>query len=630
MTIPFHPTNPTMKDQPTSVPVHLISATYGPCSGRRLFNGEITGESNDPTTIPFSRDVLPCLRNFLDDLNDHHESIADLDGNAGTNKKRKRRPPRRRRVAFPLLEAGLSMNVAFGDPCPGTTKMLTIQYLFTDESVQTISTATFREHERIILRRANLIQETETTGAERTLLLKSAKSTSTTADESALGVAKPWGLRTEVSEIVLPLLLPYLEIRRRAKCQIVCKGWHRRIKDIGVATTVDINDPSLRNKSRRFLRGIIAQSYSSLCSLILNDVSDLAKDDLHPAFPHLTRLTRLDISRCINMDNSTLWLVSEHLGDRLEVLYIKGLTRVTDEGFLIVCKSCCHLRVLEISAIPQLTDRSGTAIGDNLPMLEALYMRYNYQLTNESIDRITTQCKKLSLLTLWGCIRLKNLVINHEVGDGSNHVVMLNLWGCHGLGDDIAEAIGRMPNLRSLNVAECHNLTDAFIAGLSQSPNASQIEHINLRYLLQLTDICTPALVDKMINLRSIDLSFCAKLSTASLTHVIKNAPALTELRLWNCRQIDLTIQQSFDLAQDESNSNFDEADRNPADGRLLVRSIQSRSIEKSGLILLDLRKCVGHHRNHKMRKVDSTFLQDMSDLGFEQKAELFFTRPCS
>ena len=645
----------TMEDPPTYVPVHLISATYGPCPGRRLFNGEITGGSiNDPTRIPFSRDVLPVLRHFLGEgvdeaasspatkcadkttdgadfvgglheVNDH-ESISDLDGDVGTNKKRKRRQPRRR-VAFPLLEAGLSMNVAFGDPCPGTTKILTIQYSFTDESAQTISTATFREHERIILRRSNLIQETETTGANRTLLLKNAKSTSITADESALAVAEPWGLRTEVSELVLPLLLPYLEIRRRAKCQMVCKSWRSIITDMGVATSVDINDPSIRNKSRKFLRGIIAQSYSSLCSLILNDISDLAKDDLHPAFPHLTKLTTLDISRCTNMNNSTLLLISEHLGDRLEVLYIKGLTRVTDEGFLIVCKSCRLLRVLEISAIPKITDHSGTAIGENLPMLEALYMRDNYQLTNESIDRITSQCKKLSLLTLWGCIRLKNLVINHEVGDGSNQVVMLNLWGCHGLGDDIAEAIGRMPNLRSLNVAECHNLTDSFIARLSQSSNASQIEHVNLRYLMQLTDSCTPALVDKMTNLRSIDLSFCTKLSTAALTHMIRNAPALTELRLWNCHQIDLTIRQSSVLAQGESNSNFDEAERNGADGRLLVNSIQSRSIEKSRLILLDLRKFVGHHRSHKTGEVDPTFLQGMSNLGFEQKVELFFTR---
>ena len=56
----------TMEDPPTYVPVHLISATYGPCPGRRLFNGEITGGSiNDPTRIPFSRDVLPVLRHFL-------------------------------------------------------------------------------------------------------------------------------------------------------------------------------------------------------------------------------------------------------------------------------------------------------------------------------------------------------------------------------------------------------------------------------------------------------------------------------------------------------------------------------------------------------------------------------------
>lgn len=617
-----------MEDPPPSVPIHIISATYGPFPGRRLFNGEITGGSNDPTSIPFTRDVLPVLLHRLHGAEDDEaapatecaDNVSDLDGDVGTKTRKRRQPRHRRRVAFPLLE-NISMNVAFGDPCPGTTKMLTIQYSFTDESTQNVATATFREHEQIVLRRSNLMQETETVK----------KATSTTLDESTLAVAESWGLRTEVSEIVLPLLLPYLEIRRRAKCQLVCKSWRSVIADIGVATTVDVNDPSFRNKSRNFLRGVIAQSYSSLYSLILNDISDLARDDLHPVFSYLTKLTTLDISRCFNMDNSTLLLISEHLGDRLEVLYIKGLVRVSDEGLISVCKSCRLLRVLEISAIPQVTDRSGTAIGLNLPMLEALYMRDNYQLTNGSIDLITSQCKKLSLLTLWGCTRLKTLVVNRsEGGDGSNQVVMLNLWGCHGLGDGIEEAIGIMPHLRSLNVAECHHLTDTFLAGLSQSSNASQIEHINLRYLIQLTDICIPAIVDKMNNLRSIDLSFCTKLSTASLTYVIKNAPALTELRLWNCHQIDVTIPKSPGLAQGQSTSNDDEGDRDGADGRLLLDAIQARSAQQNRFLLLDIRKCVGRHRNHKTRKIDSAFLHGMSDLGFEQKVELFFTRPCS
>ena len=607
---------------PPSVPIHIISATYGPFPGRRLFNGEITGGSNDPTSIPFTRDVLPVLLHRLLEAEDDEAAPAT---ECADEKRKRRQPRRRRRVAFPLLE-NISMNVAFGDPCPGTTKMLTIQYSFTDESTQTVATAIFREHEQIVLRRSNLMQEAETA-----LHLKKATSTSTTLDEGTLAVAESWGLRTEVSEIVLPLLLPYLQIRRRAKCQLVCKSWRSIIANIGVATTVDVNDPSFRNTSRNFLRGVIAQSYSSLYSLILNDISDLARDDLHPAFSYLTKLTTLDISRCSNMNNSTLLLISKHLGDRLEVLYIKGLVRVSDEGLISVCKSCRLLRVLEISAIPQLTDRSGTAIGLNLPMLEALYMRDNYQLTNESIGLITSQCKKLSLLTLWGCIRLKSLVVNRsEGGDGLNQVVMLNLWGCHGLGDGIEEAIGRMPHLRSLNVAECHHLTDAFVAGLSQSSNASQIEHINLRYLIQLTDICIPAIVDKMNNLRSIDLSFCTKLSTASLAHVIKNAPVLTELRLWNCHQIDVTILKSPGLAQGQSTSNGDEGDRNGADGRLLLNAIQARSAQKSRFLLLDIRKCVGRHRNHKTREIDSAFLHGMSDLGFEQKIELFFTRPCS
>mmetsp|Transcript_27974 Transcript_27974/g.80849 ORF Transcript_27974/g.80849 Transcript_27974/m.80849 type:complete len:627 (-) Transcript_27974:62-1942(-) len=614
------------------IPIRIISATYGPCPGRRLFNGEITGGSDDATSFPYTRNVLPHLTKLLEAEGAEDEGGAgtpDCTASAcGSNDKRRKRAPghrrRRRRVEFPLMD-GVSMNVAFGDPCCGTTKVLTIKFAFTDESTQTMSTVAFREHERVVLRRSNLAalaqKETETTSdTKKALVLKN----STIEDESTHAIAESWGLQPATSEIILPLLLPYLEIRRRAKCQSVCKSWRRVIGDVGVATTVDVNDPSFRNRSRTFLRGIMAQSHSSLCSLILNDISDLNKCDLHPALPHLAKLTSLDISRCTKMDNSTLLLISEHLGDRLEVLYIKGLVRVSDEGLVAVCKACHRLRVLEVSTCCQITDQGGKAIGENLTMLEALYMRDNYQLTNESIDCITTRCKKLSLLTLWGCIRLKNLAADCSDDIDGPNLVMLNLWGCHGLTDDVAAATRRLPHLRSLNVAECHNLTDAFITDLTQSSNACSIEHLNLRYLRRLTDIS--AIAKKMSNVQSIDLSFCTNLSTPMLAYMLEFSPSLTELRLWNCHQIDVTTPRGSGLDQSTIGS-ADTESGHGTDGRALFNAIKSRSPQKSRFLLLDVRKCIGRHRHYAARQADFCFIQGMANIGFEQKIELFFTR---
>ena len=618
-----------------SIPIRLISATYGPCPGRRLFNGEI---SDGATGFPYTRNVLPHLKKLLvaeaaedeggvgrpdcaasapaaggcaPNIDSHTSGVAAEEDGSSNDKRRKRAPGhrrRRRRVVFPLMD-GVSMNVAFGDPCCGTTKMLSIQYAFTDETTQTISTSAFREHERVVLRRSNLVTRNAPKKVSAVF-----KNSPTIADTS-------WGLQPAASEIILPLLLPYLEIRRRAKCQLVSKIWRSIIGGIGVATIVDVNDPSFRNRSQTFLRGVIAQSHSSLCSLILNDTSDLNKSDLHPALPHLAKLTALDISRCTKLDNSTLILLSEHLGDRLEVLYIKGLVRVSDEGLVAVCKACHRLRVLEVSMI-QITDQSGRAIGENLKMLEALYMRDNYQLTNESIDCITTRCRRLSLLTLWGCIKLTKLA-----PDCSNGLLMLNLCGCHGLADDIAVAIRKMPHLSSLNVAECHNLTDAFIKELAQSSNACSIEHLNLRYLRRLTDDGIYTIVNKMSCIQSIDLSFCTDLSTSLLAYMLEFSPSLTEVRLCNCHQIDVTIPRVSGTDQSTTGSADTESGPCGANGRALLNAIKSRSPKKSRFVLLDVRKCVGRHRHHDTRQADDIFMKGMANIGFEQKVELFFTR---
>jgi hypothetical protein len=301
------------------------------------------------------------------------------------------------------------MNAVFGDPCPGTSKRLNVHYLAAD-TVEVLR-GTFAEHERVILRRRMTFYQDESK-------LKNAVVACTTRDKvssehdvsgeddedastlrsavrmgraqsidefaqvtSADRLSEPtWRLRSATSEIVLPIIMQFLDIRERVHCQLVCKVWRIIVRQWGVAQTVDVNDGSFPNFNRPFLRGILSHSYSSLQSLYLSDFVELTMQDLHPAIPHLRRLRSLDISRCNQLDDSTLHLISKHL-NCLEVFYMKGLQKVTDEGFIAICRACTKLHVLEISYV-MITDTSGIAIGENLTQLRALYMRDNYLLTN--------------------------------------------------------------------------------------------------------------------------------------------------------------------------------------------------------------------------------------------------------
>lgn len=381
---------------------------------------------------------------------------------------------------------------------------------------------------------------------------------------NSITLASSWNGHTALSNIIIPLLLPYLEVKQRVQCQSISRVWKETIRKWGVASYVDVADPSFPVFNRKFLRGIINHSYSSLHTLVLNNCKEVCDDDLLPALPHFRRLRDLDLSHCTQITNATLLNISQHLHDILEVLYMKGLKRVTDIGLTAICESCLLLRVLELSEVP-ITDESPI---HKLKNLEALYMRDNYLLTNKSIDVITTQCTHLSQLTLWGCTRIKTL---HLL---TNNLHLLNLWGCHGLNDDVAKNMHSLPSLRSLVLSECHRLTDKFIFELSKA--IPYIYHLHLRYLRRITDASVRCISTTMKNIYTLDFTYCTSISPAAFLELVTLKPNLSELRLAYC----------------------------PLDERTVIRISQEISKEHNFLSVLDLQGIFIDDHAHVLERV--------------------------
>lgn len=482
------------EDEPKSV-IRILSASYGPSDKRMLINGETV--SSDFSRTPYTRDVLPFMKALLSVKTGGIKNDSMMNSGFGqgityadtmTNLHQSLDPScRKTRVSAKIqgdgfiernqntvtLIEGKSMNAIFGDPCPGTTKKLTITYIFYDEghSLQKseICRSTFVEHENVILTRyvKSLEDKQQSDQMDNDVYANENE------DSDFLPLQGSWKLPHYISEIVIPIFLPFLEIKERVECQLVCKLWRVVIRNLGVAHTVDVDDPSLTNFTRSFLRGLISHSYSSLHSLFLNDFKQLDPNDLHPALPHLRKLKTLDISRCQKLGDPTLIMISEHLSGTLQVLYMKRLPHVTDVGLTQICRACRLLRVLEISNLTNVTDNSGIEIG-NLIKLEALYMKDNFSLTNRSIDMITDKCKRLTQLTLWGCNKLSYITketntssaLGQQVSNKHHRfrkIILLNLWGCTGLYDDCARSIIQLHNLRTLIVSECLRLSDTFV-----------------------------------------------------------------------------------------------------------------------------------------------------------------------
>lgn len=800
----------------------IVSAFYGPCEGRQRQEGGNILRDNDEASasrIPFTRDVTPILRALLqrqEQKQQQHSVVStgrDNDGNVSENDNLSPDAAKvsntddkvlnqeqeqedfleedphlvrlksisggtggMKRTAIPIqaLHDGCnSMNVVFGDACPGTSKKLHIHYVIrytgparyhlmqkpmapsTAVTSSEVHHVSFSEYEPVILRRnVAFYQEDEALQqATARLLAKKTNATSCPAevgsilastvlgsaagkedtvdegspvsklrrssslnvidgatedgdeDEETLQVARQMGrtdsildfvelsasqsfpgergaqsatendnrtktismsaspvrparLRSATFEIVLPVALPFLQIQERVHCRLVSRLWRNIVRDWGVAAVIDSNDPNFQQAfTRPFLRGILSNSYSSLHSLRLTDFKEVCPEDLHPSLPHLRKLRVLDISRCTQLHDETLKLLAQHVSSTLEVLYIKGLVRVSDDGLIAVCEACTKLKVLELSHIP-ITDKSGIAIGTHLINLRALYMRDNFRLTNQSIDIITANCTKLSQLTLWGCIKLKHLYFdgsngetltttsaprgvveypNHQGIDphkvSSGKLVSLSLWGCLKLGDDIASALGNMKNLRSLVVSECHRLTDQFAIGISQ--HVPQLVFLHLRYCKRITDAGVIAVANGLENLYSLDLSFCSRVTSRSICALLDaRRETLSELRLQECRQLRIANDPS-DF--DDYGNGLRGARQNIAlDGQVILKSLRSpggrlRSTnlqQESILSLLDLRCCGGQPIIEVGYSDKDAFVRGMKALQFEQKAPGFFARP--
>ena len=119
--------------------LRILSATYGPAEGRKLLDGKLVDYNKKETYVPYQRDALPFLRtlkelpcgdeDFVEDQIDFGEDGVDI--NQGIEFCGDSVEQQTSTNSFTLLE-GRPMNAVFGDPCPGTTKQLRVEYVFRD------------------------------------------------------------------------------------------------------------------------------------------------------------------------------------------------------------------------------------------------------------------------------------------------------------------------------------------------------------------------------------------------------------------------------------------------------------------------------------------------------------------
>lgn len=228
----------------------------------------------------------------------------------------------------------------------------------------------------------------------------------------------------------------------------------------------------------------------------------------------------------------------------LESLNLQGCFNLNDTGLAqaFTQEQPC-LTVLDLSLCKQITDSSLARIAQYLPNLEALELGGCTNITNTGLLLIAWGLKKLKGLNLRSCRHISDVGIGHLAGlnrenaEGNLELEYLALQDCQKLTDDALRNISLgLLNLKSINLSFCASVTDS---GLKYLAKMANLRELNLRSCDNISDVGMSYLAEGGSRITSLDVSFCDKMGDKALLHVSQGLFQLRSLSLSACQVSD-------------------------------------------------------------------------------------------
>lgn len=231
-------------------------------------------------------------------------------------------------------------------------------------------------------------------------------------------------------------------------------------------------------------------------------------------------------------------------------------SRLTDNAICQgVAKYCHSLQSLALNGCKKLTDRSITALLTFCPNIASLSLAHLPFITNEVLQSMAPQLKKLSILSLNGCsnvadssiraisehctslqsLSLFSLKITDEavqcVAERCKDLVSLSISGCVKVTDKGAVKIMHLLKLQSLYLNGA-KITDRSI--LLIALNCSSIRALSLNDCEMLTDKAIVGLSRFCTQIQSLSMNNCG-VTAVGVKSLIDRLPDLRELSIKQC-----------------------------------------------------------------------------------------------
>ncbi|KAI0082534.1 RNI-like protein [Panus rudis PR-1116 ss-1] len=279
---------------------------------------------------------------------------------------------------------------------------------------------------------------------------------------------------------------------------------------------------------------------------------------------------------------------------------------ITDDVLANILADCPNIQGASLSGIPDLTDRTVILLARSASSLREIDLSGCQQITNLSIFELASQATSLEVVKLNHVVTLTDPSIS-ALALSLPHLITLELSHLPFITASSVRDIWTFARtLRKLKLARCPQITDKGFPSISTEPSADM--H---RFAGSWLDILPPLILPShhiLEDLRTLDLSFCYKLTDQAIAGIVRHAPKIQQLYLAGC--VELT----------------DNALRNVAQLGHFLEVLSVAHLEKitdRGVTLL-VRDCP------RLKSVDISYCLQLTDLAITELGSLPFLRRLS
>lgn len=257
------------------------------------------------------------------------------------------------------------------------------------------------------------------------------------------------------------------------------------------------------------------------------------------------------------------------------VTYVK-IENPTDEKIQSISDNCPHLEEIELVNCHEITDKSLDIIStipdsngneSQRPVREKLrtvILNTSRTITEDGIQLLSQNCETLTKIMFASCSKLNDQAL-YILASWNKKLISITLEACYEITDNgVIEIAKNNPKLLEISLSLCDQITDTAIISLANhcprltsvdfaftgigdngvvavAEKCRELVHVNLNYCENITDNAIIALANQCPKLTSIDFSNTT-INDKSVITLVDHCPKLTEVSLKNCNNITVAV----------------------------------------------------------------------------------------